>query len=83
MNQSIKRVYFFRYTKVPLPDAGFTKLFQCQIKENLNKLIPIWYILHIIIILNCEMSTAQLRLLEAKLLNDVMLHTKYEEWKNN
>ena len=38
--------------------------FQCQIKENLNKLFPIWYILRII--LNCKTSTAQLILMEAK-----------------
>ena len=57
--------------------------FQCQIKENINKLIPIGYILRIIIILNCKTSTAQLTLPEAKMLNDVMLHTKLEEWKNN
>ena len=53
--------------------------FQCQIKENLIKLIPIWYILRIINILNRKTSTAQLTLL----LNDVILHTKLEEWKNN
>ena len=29
------------------------------------------------------MSTAQLTFLEAKMLNDVMLHTKLEEGKNN
>ena len=57
--------------------------FQCQIKENIIKLIPIWYILRIIIILNCKTSTAQLTLLEANMLNDVILHTKLEEWKNN
>ena len=55
--------------------------FQCQIKEPLNKLIPIWYILRIIIILNRKTSTAQLTLMEAKMLNDVMFHTKLEEWK--
>ena len=58
-------------------------IFQCQIKENLNKLISIWYILRIIIVLNCKISTAQLTLLDAKMLNYVMLHTKLEEWKNN
>ena len=52
--------------------------FQCQIKENINKLIPIWYILRIVIILNCMTSTAQLTLLEAKMLNAVMLHTRLE-----
>ena len=57
--------------------------FQCQIKDNINKLIPIWYILLIIIIPNCKTSTAQLTLLEANMLNDVILHTKLEEWKNN
>ena len=57
--------------------------FQCQIKENLIKLIPIWYILRISIILNCKTSTAQLTILEANMLNDVLLHTKLEEWKNN
>ena len=57
--------------------------FQCQIKENHNKLIPISYILRIIIILNRKASTAQLTPLEVKMLNDVMLHTKLEEWKNN
>ena len=56
---------------------------QCRIKENRNKFISIWYIMRIIIILNCKTSTAQLTILEAKMLNDVMLHTKLEEWKNN
>ena len=83
MSQSIKRVYFFRYTEGPLHDEGFIMAFQCQIKENLNKLFPIWYILRIIIILNCKTPTAQLTLLEANILNDVMLYTKLEEWKNN
>ena len=53
--------------------------FQCQIKENPYKLFPIWFILRIIIILNCKTSTAQLTLL----LNEIMLHTKIEDWKNN
>ena len=57
--------------------------FQCQIKENLIKLIPIWYVLRISIILNCKTSTAQLTIPEANMLNDVLLHTKLEEWKNN
>ena len=48
--------------------------FQCQIRENLNKLIPIWYIMSII--LNFKRSTAQLTLLEAKMLDDVMLDTQ-------
>ena len=47
-----------------------------NVKSNLNELIPVWYILRII--LNCMMTTAQLTLLEAKMLNDVMLHTKLE-----
>ena len=72
-----------RYTEGPFPDGAFIMIFQGQIKENLNKLIQIWYILRIIIILNCKTSTAQLTLLEANMLNDVMLHTKLEEWKNN
>ena len=83
MKHSIKRVYFFRYTEGPLPDGGFITSFQCQIRTNLNELIPIWYILRIISILNCKTSTAQLTLLDAKMLNDVMLHTKLEEWNNN
>ena len=49
--------------------------FQCQLKENLNKLI-----LRLFIILNRMTSTAQLTLMEAKMSNDVMLHTKLEEW---
>ena len=79
MKQSNKRVYFFRYTECPLADGGFLMSFQFQINANPNKLFSIWYSLRIIIILNCKMSTAQLTLLEAKMLNDVMLHTKLEE----
>ena len=44
--------------------------------SNPNKLIPIWYILRKI--QNCQTSTAQRTLLGAKMLNDVMLHTKLE-----
>ena len=55
---------------------GALMSFHCQIKENLNKLIPVWFILRKIIILNCKTSAAQLTLLEAKILNDVMLHAK-------
>ena len=79
MNQSIKRVKFLRYTEGPLPGVSFIMSFQCQIKENLNKLIPISLILRIIIILNCKTSTAQLTLL----LNEIVLHTKIEDWKKN
>ena len=70
----------FRYTEVPVPDGGFIITSQCHIKENPNKLIPISYILRII--LNCKTSTAHLTLTQ-KMLNDVMLHTKLGEWKNN
>ena len=55
--------------------GGFIMSFQWQIEENLNKLI-----LRIFIILNRMTSTAQLTLMEAKMSNDVMLHTKLEEW---